>query len=317
MAGLSPQSSKKRSAGRKDSESTPQDPPSFPRFVPTMQPTMADKPPEGAGWIFELKYDGYRTQLSIAGGRARAFTRGGHDWTERYGSIITSAGRLNCQTALIDGEVCVQDQLGVTDFGALPNAIARDQERLVYFAFDLLELDGQDLRKAPIEERRARLRWLLTDAPGNIHISDEYEGDGRRFFELVDGMGLEGIVAKRKGSLYSSGPTRSWLKIKCWHTATFDVIGVTRGDDGVPYALLSEDGVYRGAAFVSLPMSLREVFWRYVESRGMETPSVAGMGRKKAIWVQPGMRAAVKHLKGGDKLRHATISGIEIGDPGK
>ena len=94
--------------------------------------------------------------------------------------------------------------------------------RLRFFAFDLLHLNGVDLRPAPLKERRAHLCWMLKGRKGNIHISDEYDGSGPDFFGLVDKMGLEGIVSKRKGSRYVSGETRSWLRIKCWHTDMYD-----------------------------------------------------------------------------------------------
>lgn len=308
MAALTPAPSKKRQS-RKDSESTL----IIPKFIPTMQPTLVDEPPAGGQWLHEIKYDGYRTQLAIGGGEVQAFTRNGHDWTSKYPDIVQAAAGIDCQSALIDGEVCVQDERGVTDFGELQSAMTKDPSRLVFFAFDLLHLNGVDIRRKPIEERRAHLRWILEGtSTKHILISDEYDGEGADFFKLADQMGLEGIVSKRKGSTYTSGPTQSWLKTKCWHTDTFDVIGVDKGSDGIPYALLADEAGYRGAAFISLPASLRDVFWRYVESRGVAKAPILGTGRKKATWIGHGLRATVRHLKGSDKLRHATVQAIEI-----
>jgi ATP-dependent DNA ligase len=282
-----------------------------------MQPTLVDDSPAGGDWLHEIKYDGYRTQLSIFSGEVRAYTRNGHDWTAKYPSIVQAAAVMDCQSALIDGEVCAQNELGVTDFSVLRSALTSDPGRLVFFAFDLLHLNGVDLRKRPLEERRAHLRWIL-EGTSNEHllISDEYDGEGADFFKLVDQMGLEGVVSKRKGSTYTSGPTQAWLKTKCWHTDTFDVIGVDKGSDGIPYALLADEAGYRGAAFISLPASLRDVFWRYVESRGVAKAPIIGTGRKMATWIGPGLRATVRHLKGSDKLRHATVEAIEI-EPGR
>lgn len=304
MAGLTPSPRQKRSP-RTDSES-------ILKFVPTMQPTMVVEPPAGPGWLHEIKYDGYRSQIIIEGPSVRAFTRNGHDWTAKYGPIIQSARSLLCKSAIIDGEICVQDEAGVTDFGALPAAMAKDPRRLVMFAFDLLHLDGEDLRKAPLEERRAKLRYLVSGSPGRIQISDEYDGDGPAFFKAADQLGLEGIVSKRKGSRYVSGKTTAWLKVKCWHVDTFDVIGVERDAAGIPYALLADAEGYRGAAFVTLPAALREAFWRYVEARGVPTAPISGMRRKGALWISPGLKASVRHLKGSDKLRHATVQSIEV-----
>lgn len=123
-------------------------------------------------------------------------------------------------------------------------------------------------------------------------------------------MGLEGIVSKRKGSRYFSGASRLWLKTKCWHTDTYEVVGVERDGNGVPYALLADADGYRGTAFVSLPKSLRDVFWRRVEELGGAAPSVKVAGKKDATWLRPGLRATVRHLKGSDKLRHATVTKV-------
>lgn len=308
MAALTPAPSTKRQS-RRDSESIL----ILPAFIPTMQPTLVDDPPDDDGWLHEIKYDGYRTQLAIAGGQVRAYTRNGYDWTEKYPRIVQAAARIGCTSALIDGEVCVQNEHGVTDFGALRRAVTAEPHRLIFFAFDLLHLNGYDMRKKPLEERRAHLRWILEGRRSQyIHISDEYDGNGAEFFKLVDQMGLEGIVSKRKGSHYVSGRTTDWLKVKAWHTASFDVIGVDKDSDGVPYALLAEGQSYRGAAFISLPASLRDVFWHYVESYGVDRAPIRGTGRKKATWLKPGLRATVRHLKGSDKLRHATVQGIEV-----
>lgn len=216
------------------------------------------------------------------------------------------------KSALIDGEMCVQDAAGVTDFGALTGAITHAPERLIFFAFDLLHLDGKDLTGEPLEVRRAKLRGLIDQAPGTrIVMSEEFEGDGSAFFAAADRHGLEGIVSKRKGSRYRSGATRDWLKIKCWTTDEFSVIGVERDKDGVPHALLADASGYRGAAYVTLPGDLRGDFWQYIEGQATERPTVVGL-KKKAIWVSRGMTAKVRFLKGSDKLRHAVVQNILI-----
>lgn len=307
MAGLKPATRKKRSP-RSDSESTPPL-----AFIKTMQPMLVKAPPNGGEWLHEIKYDGNRTQLIIQGGAVRAFTRNGHDWTGKYGPIVRDARALPCTTAIIDGEVCVQDEHGVTDFPALRAAMTREPHRLAFFAFDLLHLDGEDLRQAPLEERRAKLRWLLRGAPGRLHLSDEFNGDGAAFFKLVDKMGLEGIVSKKKGSRYVSGESRDWHKIKCWHTDTYEVVGVEKDAAGIPYALLADHSGYRGSAFVSLPGALRTEFWRFVEEH--KGPARVSIAKPKAMWIKPGLRATVRHLKGSEKLRHATVTGIDVDDP--
>lgn len=223
MAGVSPASAKRRSA-RRDSESIE----SIPlRFIETMQPKLVDVPPAGDGWLHEIKYDGYRIQIHLDGTKVTTFTRNGYDWTAKFPSIAKVARAIPARRAILDGEICVQDERGVTDFGALPGAIKSRPNDLVCFAFDLLHLDGEDLRPAPLEERRARLRLLVSQVLGSrIVLSDEYDGDGAAFFDLVSSHDLEGMVSKKKGFRYWSGSSDAWKKTKCWTTATMAVIGI-------------------------------------------------------------------------------------------
>ena len=130
-------------------------------FIPPMLPSLAERAPEGTEWLHEIKYDGYRTQLLIEAKAARAFTRNGHDWSDRYQPIAAAARALKCRSAILDGEVAVQAPGGVTDFSALRRSIKGAPERLILFAFDLLQLNGQDLRDQPLIDRRRRLEDLI------------------------------------------------------------------------------------------------------------------------------------------------------------
>jgi bifunctional non-homologous end joining protein LigD len=115
-------------------------------------PTSVPEPPAGAGWIHEIKYDGYRTLIVIDQGKVRAYSRPGRDWTGPYRRVVDACANLGCKAALIDGEVVVQDEQGISDFDALRSAIHKARHRLVLFAFDLLHLDGEDLRRTPLLE---------------------------------------------------------------------------------------------------------------------------------------------------------------------
>lgn len=128
-----------------------------PKFIPPMMPCLVDEPPERPGWTHEIKHDGYRTQLHVAGENSRAFSRNGHNWSERYRKLLDRAAQLPCDSAILDGEVILQDERGRSDFHSLRSVIAREPERLVFMAFDLLELDGHDLRRKPLERRRELL----------------------------------------------------------------------------------------------------------------------------------------------------------------
>jgi ATP-dependent DNA ligase len=179
-------------------------------------PTLVEEPPEGAGWIHEIKYDGYRTQLIIEHGEARAFTRKGHDWTERYTPVLNCAAKL-CRTAIIDGELILQDHQGRCDFHGLKAAIAHEPHRLVFMAFDLLRLGSVDLLSHPLEERRSMLSLLL--GPNEPDRCIQYSAEvanGAELFQAVEAMGLEGIVSKKRTSGYRSGPSKAWLKAKCF-----------------------------------------------------------------------------------------------------
>jgi bifunctional non-homologous end joining protein LigD len=129
---------------------------------------LTDQPPEGADWIHEIKHDGYRTMLTVERGTARAYTRNGHDWSDRYAGIIASARKLPCRSAILDGEVIVQDARGVSDFEALQAALRSQPAQLIFYAFDLLHLDGKDLREKPLIERRTKLNRARPRQPDSI-----------------------------------------------------------------------------------------------------------------------------------------------------
>src|SRR5687768_15325798 len=155
-----------------------------PKSLAPPVPILSAEPPEGDGWIHEIKHDGFRTLLRVDRGDVRAFTRGGHDWSDKYGRVIEACGKLKCRSALIDGEVIVQDKHGLSDFAALRAAIEGAPHRLVMFAFGLLFLNGKDLRRLPLTERRKLLRDLIPKDPCSaIQFSDHYEGHGAVLFK--------------------------------------------------------------------------------------------------------------------------------------
>jgi bifunctional non-homologous end joining protein LigD len=282
-----------------------------------MLPALADSAPQGPGWIHEVKYDGYRTQIALNIDDRRAYTRRGHDWSHLYGSILDVARSLGCRSAILDGEVIVQDRRGLSDFDALRSQLARRKpDGLVFMAFDLLHLDGEDLRLEPVEDRRARLRELLgANEPGRpLHFSDHVEGGGPDFFAAAEAIGLEGIVSKKRGSRYRSGPTRSWVKTKAFTESEFVVVGAATGDLA-PVALLARETAdgrleYAGAAMVTFHEAERERFWRTTERLEVPKPPLHMENRSNTTWVKPEMRVRVRHLRGEEKLRHATVKAI-------
>jgi ATP-dependent DNA ligase len=173
-------------------------------------PTIAPKAPEGALWIHEIKHDGYRL-LAKRGAAARLFTRGAYDWTNRYPRIAHALQRLRVESITIDGEAVWVGPGGIADFDKLHSRAVDDDVQL--YAFDLLELNGTDMRGEPLERRRSLLEALLRDS-ADIRFSEHFEGDGARIFEHACKFGLEGIVSKRRDLPYQSGKSKRWLKIK-------------------------------------------------------------------------------------------------------
>jgi bifunctional non-homologous end joining protein LigD len=285
------------------------------KFVEPMMPALVDEPPEGDQWLHEIKYDGYRTQVILANGTARAFTRRGFDWTEKYAPIVACAQMLPCTSAIIEGEMIMQDKEGRSDFHALRAGIETQPKRLIMMAFDLLHLNSEDLRRQPVERRRELLRRLLgpNEPHRPIHFSEHVIGNGRDFFAAVDGMGLEGIVSKKLGSRYRSGSTKSWLKTKCYGEEELVLIGTSKGDRA-PVALLAREEagqlVYAGGAMISLPQPDRATFWEAAERIRSPEPPIPMEPRKETGWVRPEMRVRVRTLRGEEMLRHATVTEI-------
>jgi ATP-dependent DNA ligase len=207
----------------------------------------------------------------------------------------------------------VQDSVGRSDLAAFHASIDAEPHRVLLFAFDLLHLDGRDLRSEPIEERRARLQALLRPDPlSGIQFSEAITGDGQAIFAEAEKMGLEGIVSKRLGSRYKSGAARDWLKTKAMTEGEFVVVGAAPNPGGAPFALLAREEkgglTYAGSAFVTLPQDARDRFWRKIDALKIPKPVVTGIGSRKASYCRPDMRVMAKHLRGEEMLRHASLT---------
>jgi ATP-dependent DNA ligase len=182
-------------------------------FISPCQPTRVSRPPSGPNWIHEIKHDGYRLMVRKEGERVRCFTRGGHDWADRFPAIADAASRIKAASFLIDGEAVIANEDGTPDFHALRSK--RRGHEAVLYAFDLIALDGDDLRDLPLIERKRRLKKLLGKSQRRaIRLVEHLTGDGPTIFEHVCRMGLEGIVSKRIDAPYRSGPSKVWVKCK-------------------------------------------------------------------------------------------------------
>lgn len=176
-------------------------------------PTASKAVPASPDWLHEVKYDGYRLRVERAGDRVRLFTRNGHNWTGRFPWIVEAARKNRQSHFVIDGEAVVLGVDGVSDFNAL-HSRKHDAEVQLY-AFDLLAVDGDDLRKLPLSMRKASLARLLRGRPDGIFIAPFELGEiGPDLFRAAVGMGLEGIVSKRRDRPYQAGRSKEWIKVK-------------------------------------------------------------------------------------------------------
>jgi bifunctional non-homologous end joining protein LigD len=185
-------------------------------FVAPELATLVSKPPTGDDWVHEIKFDGYRLLALIEDGDARLFTRAANDWTARFQPIRAALTRLKVKSAVIDGEVVHVAADGTQSFHSLQNALSTEVvDGLRYYAFDLLQLDGVDLRSKPLLERKATLKGVLSHAPERIVYSEHFAESGDKMLGHACRLALEGIVSKRADSPYRSGRTDDWLKSKC------------------------------------------------------------------------------------------------------
>ena len=218
--------SRRRSPARRDV---------LPAFIPPQLIQLVKEPPVGAEWAHELKYDGYRIHARLNQGRAKLLTRTGLDWTHRYGQTATALAEIGKHSAYLDGELTAVSADGTTSFAELQ--ADTDEGRtthLVYFAFDLLYLDGRDITGLPLLERKEALKRLLKGAPRSIQFSDHHIGDGKRFWRAACGAKAEGIVSKRIDAVYAPGDRGIWRKSKCYLEEEFVVIGYSEPEGSRP-----------------------------------------------------------------------------------
>jgi bifunctional non-homologous end joining protein LigD len=176
-------------------------------------PTPGKAVPAGREWFHEIKYDGYRLRLERDGERVRLITRGGYDWTRRYPRIVEAARKNRQRRFVIDGEAIIRGVDGYSDFNALHSGRQNDEVELI--SFDILALDGDDLRKLPLSMRKANLQRLLVRRPEGIFISDFEQGEiGPDLFRKACEFGLEGLVSKRADRPYRGGRSKDWIKVK-------------------------------------------------------------------------------------------------------
>ena len=303
----------------------------LPQIVEPQLATLMARVPSGDGWIHEIKFDGYRILSSAAGGRVRMTSRGGNDWTSRFEGIATALGALEASDALLDGEVVVLDDKGRSDFQRLQNALSEeDGGAPVYFVFDLLQLNGRDLRSLPLLERKKLLKALLTksaraskDFGARVLYADHVDGRGDELLKSTCALGLEGVISKRKDGAYLGGRSGQWLKIKCLHEQEFVIAGFTEpaGSRSSFGALLlgvqEKDGLrYVGRVGTGFSRAtLGEIYEKLHALESKKPPFAklpAGAAGRGVHWVRPSLVAEVafgEWTKEGI-LRHPSFKGL-------
>jgi len=282
--------------------------------------TLVDHVPAGTNWLHELKYDGYRTLIAIGGGDARAYTRSGLDWTDRFASLLTEAVSLDVGSALIDGEAVVRLPDGRTSFQALQGALKDNPDAIEYYAFDLLEIDGEDLAGLPLTERKDRLAELIGSGTGRIHYSDHIVGNGEKLLDNFCGAGLEGVISKRADARYTGARSGTWTKTKCIRRQEFVIVGWLPSEKRKGFRSLllgvNENGALRYAGKAGTGFTDDEIE-RLTEimaplkrkTSTVEAPRAAVRG---ARWIEPKLVAEVAYTEvtGDGVLRHPSYLGL-------
>jgi bifunctional non-homologous end joining protein LigD len=290
----------------------------LPAFRDFQLATLVDSVPTGSRWLHEVKYDGYRVLIAIAGSKVKIYSRSGLDWTEKFPGIAEAAATLNLGSALIDGEV-VAFKDGKPSFSTLQDAIAKGGD-MTLFAFDLLELDGEDIAALPNIQRKERLRPLIEGADARLQFAEHIIGSGEQLFETMCREGYEGIVAKLADAPYRGQRTRAWLKIKCIRRQEFVIVGWTPSDKsrGFRALLLGVNGpdgfVYAGkvgtgfdtAMMMELSAKLAKL---ECKAPTVEAPRAAVRG---AHWVTPKLVAEIAYTETTPDgvLRHPSFLGL-------
>jgi bifunctional non-homologous end joining protein LigD len=272
------------------------------------------KVPSGSRWIHEIKFDGYRVQLHLANEAANVFTRRGHDWTHRFKKIAHDAWHIKAGSAVVDGEIVVPAADGTTDFSVLQNELKGSSKSIVLVAFDLLYLNGRDIRKEPLARRKAELKKIISGT--DIQFSESFEIDGQAMFAHACKIGLEGVVSKVRDSIYPSGRSNDWVKKTCAQRETLTIAGFAL-DEG------KWDGMYLGRRRGD------ELIYAGKVDHGFDKASAADLQKRlkplirktqpytkriahRGVWVEPKLLAEIEYrAKSAErKVRHPVYKGL-------
>jgi bifunctional non-homologous end joining protein LigD len=286
----------------------------LPGFIEPALATSIEKVPSGERWIHEIKFDGYRVQVQLAHETVKIFTRRGNDWIKRFKKVAHDAWRIKAASAVIDGEIVVPAADGTTDFSVLQNELKGSSKTIVLVAFDLLYLNGQDIRKEPLVRRKAELKKII--AGTDVQFSESFEIEGREMFAHACKLGLEGVVSKLRDSAYASGRGNSWVKKTCAQRETLTIAGfaLDKGKwDGIYVGRRKgNDLIYAGKVDHGFDKTSAAELQKRLKPLIRKTQPYAKSIAHKGVWVEPKLLAEIEYrAKSAEgKVRHPFFKGL-------
>jgi len=286
----------------------------FPGFIEPAFATSIEKVPSGDRWIHEIKFDGYRVQVHLANEAAKIFTRRGHDWTHRFKKVAHDAWRIKVSSAVVDGEIVVPAADGTTDFSILQNELKGKSTSIMLVGFDLLYLNGRDIRKLPLFQRKAELKKILTDT--DVQFSESFELDGREMFAHACKLGLEGVVSKVRNGPYPTGRTNDWVKKTCAQRETLTIAGFALDEgkwDGIYLGRRKgDDLIYAGKVDHGFDKASAADLQKRLKPLIRKTQPYAKRIAHRGIWAEPKLLAEIEYrAKSAEgKVRHPFFRGL-------
>ena len=296
----------------------------LPEFLKPQLAQETQAPPSGTEWLHELKLDGYRIQARKRGNSVELFTRSGLDWTHRMKSIAAAVKELPVDDALLDGEVVVLDDAGLSSFARLQASFEKNEKHpLTFFVFDLLHMNGRNTRGLPLRERKQLLHGFIDGEGHEVRMSDDLSGDGAQIFHAACELHAEGIISKRADGEYSSGRSTQWVKSKCVHEQEFVVGGwvdLSNGSRGVGSLLLGyydDRGklIYAGRTGTGFTQKIHIMLrdkLDAIEQKTMPFAAINAEGRRGAHWVKPELVVQVRFATwtSDQQVRQASYQGL-------